>query len=61
MPLCRGSYEKSADYDQLVIAVMDKKLADSIKEELEEIGVDREKIIWLHPNQGAVWDTKGIG
>ena len=56
---------KTASYDQLVIAVMDEKLADSIREELEAEGVCREKILWLRPPsdfyQMAQWKVEGIG
>ncbi len=56
---------KTAVYDQLVIAVMDEKLADSIREELETEGICKEKILWMLPPfdfyQMAQWKTEGIG
>ena len=52
---------KNVNYDQIVIAVMDKKLADSIKDELEQTGIDKKKMIWFHPKQMVEWKTKGIG
>ena len=51
----------NASFDQLVIAVMDKKLADVIREELVQTGIKREKITWLSPNQVTEWKTEGIG
>jgi len=56
---------KKASYDQLVIAVMDERLADSIREELEGYGIDGEKILWIQPPSDpypmAQWRTEGIG
>ena len=51
--------------DQLVIAVMDKKLAESIRKELEAAGVCKEKLLWIQPPVDfypmAQWETEGIG
>ena len=56
---------ENVSYDQLVIAVMDKKLADSIRAELQACGISREKILWIQPPLGpyqmAEWKTEGIG
>lgn len=52
---------RHVSFDQLVIAVMDKKLAAVIQEELVQAGIDREKIIWLSPNQVIEWKVEGIG
>ena len=53
-----------ASYDQIVIAVMDKVMADSIREELQGMEIAEEKIIWLQvynsPNRSE-WKHKGIG
>jgi predicted HAD superfamily hydrolase len=37
-------------YDQLIIAVLDKELAGSIKEELKVQGIPEDKIIWMSTN-----------
>lgn len=54
-----------AAYDQIVIAVMDQELADVIRGELEQMGVNKESIIWLkpcgYPNPTVEWKSKGIG
>lgn len=52
---------EGVEYDQIVIAVMDNKLAVSIEDELNQLGISREKIIWLPSNQAVEWKTKGIG
>ena len=56
---------KTVFYDQLVIAVMDKKLAESIRKELEAAGVCKEKLLWIQPPVDfypmAQWETEGIG
>ena len=52
---------RNASFDQLVIAVVDKKLAEEIQEELVQTGMEREKIIWLSPNQIVEWKVEGIG
>ncbi len=56
---------KTVFYDQLVIAVMDKKLAESIRKELEAAGVCKEKLLWIQPPVDfypmAQWKTEGIG
>ena len=59
--VCDVSSIKDTNYDQIVIAVMDGKLANSIIGELEKAGISREKIIWLSPSQEAEWRTRGIG
>ena len=38
-----------ADYDCILIAVKRKELADSIKEELLELGINEDKIWWKSP------------
>lgn len=52
-------------YDQIVIAVMDGKVASEIRRDLEGQGIAPEKIIWLKPYQQRNWLTewhvKGIG
>ena len=52
-------------YDQIVIAVVDKELAITIQEELQQLGVVREKILWLppysYPDTIAEWKTEAIG
>ena len=54
-----------AEYDQVVIAVMDRDVASGIRRELEEQGIAPEKIIWLpvfqSPYQLAEWKSQGIG
>lgn len=54
-----------AEYDQVVIAVMDRDVASGIRRELEEQGIAPEKIIWLpvfqSPFQLAEWKSQGIG
>ena len=35
------------DYDQILIGVMNQKVADCIKKELLELGIVEEKIVWL--------------
>lgn len=56
---------KTVFYDQLVIAVMDEKVADSIRKELEAEGVCKENILWMQSPadfyQMAQWRTEGIG
>lgn len=63
--VCDVSEIKAVSYDQLVIAVMDEKLADSIREELEGYGISGEKIFWIQtpsaPHQMAQWKIEGIG
>lgn len=62
--VCDVSEIAGVSYDQIVIAVMDKALADAIREELQGMGIAEEKIIWLpsynSPNQSE-WKHKGIG
>ena len=52
---------KDVDYDQVVIAVMDENLADTIQNELEQTGLSRERIVWIPANLQGEWDTKEIG
>ena len=40
---------KSLDYDLILIAVRDKKVAEEIKNSLADNGVDREKLYWIAP------------
>ena len=42
------------DYDVVLIAVKEKKLADNIKKELIELGVDSAKILWLKPKRNFI-------
>ena len=35
------------EYEQLIIAVAKKEVADSIREMLVQLGVDRHKILWM--------------
>lgn len=42
----------SADYDRIIIAVLDKRIADSIRCSLIEMGVPQNKIIWIYPVAG---------
>ena len=55
----------AAEYDQIVIAVADKELAGEIREELQQLGLAGETIIWLqpygYPNMMAEWKTEDIG
>lgn len=55
----------TTDYDQVVIAVADKEMAASIQEELRQMGIAAEKMIWLrpygYPNMTAEWKSEGIG
>ena len=52
-------------YDQIVVAVMDKGLANEIMEGLEARGIAREKIVWLPCPGGTAmlgdWKSEGIG
>lgn len=52
-------------YDQIVIAVMDKNLANIIQGELQLMGIEKERTIWLlpqmYPNMEAEWNLRGIG
>ncbi len=63
--VCDVSEISKVPYDQIVIAVMEKGLADAIRDELRLMGIDRERMIWLppqrHPNMEAEWNLKGIG
>ena len=63
--VCGISAIYTADYDQIVIAVVDKELAASIRKELQQLGIDEEKIVWLspqpYPNMMAEWKSEGIG
>ena len=40
---------QGASYDQIVIAVARKEVADEIKEELCNMGVAKNKILWIRP------------
>lgn len=40
---------KELDYDVIVLAVQNEKLVESIKSELEKLGVDGKKVIWKEP------------
>lgn len=56
---------KGASCDQIVIAVMSRDLADTIRKELGQMGIDDEKIVWFSPYGYAgprdAWKTEGIG
>lgn len=56
---------EKVSYDQIVIAVIDKGVASEIMEDLQAMGIVREKIIWLPcPGSLAVkgeWKSEGIG
>lgn len=51
--------------EQIVIAVMEAAMADEIRRELQQAGVQPERIVWFqpysYPNVYAKWETKGIG
>lgn len=47
LPVSNPLKIKDADYDQIIIAVSDKLIAESIKGVLLNYGVDEDKIIWL--------------
>lgn len=53
------------EYDQIVIAVMAKELADAIRTELMGCGFKEEQIVWFWPynpqNPRDVWRTERIG
>lgn len=55
----------TAAYEQIVIAVVDKELADTIRKELLQLGIVDNKIVWLlphpYPNMWAEWKTEKIG
>lgn len=62
--VCDVSEVVSVPYDQIVIAVMDKALAAVIREELQEMGIAEEKIIWLQPYSSphqSEWKREEIG
>lgn len=56
---------KNVEYDQIVIAVMAKELADEIRTELVGYGFNEEQILWFWPynpqDPRAVWRTERIG
>lgn len=56
---------ENLEYDQIVIAVMAKELADEIRAELIGYGFREEWIVWLWPynpqNPREVWKTEKIG
>lgn len=56
---------EAAEFEQIVIAVVKKELADSIREELMQLGFDGERIVWIRPynpiNPREVWRTEQIG
>ena len=55
----------TTEYDQIVIAVLDRKLAGTIREELQQLGIAGEKTVWLpsypYPNMMAEWKSEEIG
>lgn len=55
---------KTAD-EQIVIAVVNGEVADEIFNELEQMGVKRERMIWIEPytspNPHIKWKTEKIG
>lgn len=56
---------KNVQYDQIVIAVMAKELADTIRAELMGYGFKEEQLVWIWPynpqNPRDVWKTEKIG
>lgn len=51
LPVCAPEDIKQAKYDQVIIAVADKKMSEDIKADLMRLGVDKEKIIWIIPRK----------
>lgn len=51
---------ENVDFDQVVIAVIDKKMAEEIREELEQRGIQKKKILWIqtywYRNPAMVWE-----
>lgn len=69
---CRGLTDvhsvneiKGTFCDQIVIAVVSKELAEAIRAELEQRGIEKEKIVWFFPygysNPRDAWKTEDIG
>lgn len=66
-------FEKVCDVDgigevlkvPIVIAVMKKELADVICDELKQMGIEKERLVWIrpcnHPYSVGDWKRKGIG
>ncbi len=54
-----------ASYDQIVVAVMSKEMAEGIRTELVQMGIKEEKIVWFSPygysNARDAWETEEIG
>jgi len=42
------------EYDCIVIAVLKEDIADSIRKELQTLGIENEKIIWQYPETNAM-------
>ena len=53
------------DREPIVIAVAAEKTAEQIRRELEEMGIDKKRILWFypwnHPCGRGAWKTEGIG
>lgn len=56
---------KGTSDEQIIIAVMAKELADTIQRGLERSGVDKKRILWIHPynypSPDGKWDMERVG
>ena len=55
---------KKVSYDKIVIAVMNKEVADTIQKELETQGIERDDMIWIqtyqYPDAQIRWQAEKI-